>query len=122
LNNQTLAERFPMINVNTGEKFIWIDAVPFGQTPPTGQPGQLVKWATDPLDQTYFGEYAWDPVTNTWSQTLGDILGEINTTSRGQRDAWFKALNELILANGPFVWANDYALLHRYKYELKYPV
>jgi hypothetical protein len=122
LANQTLAERFSMLDPEDCTKFYWIDAVPFGNTPPTGQPGQLVKWATDPLDPTLFGEYAWDPVTNTWSQTLGDILGEINTTSIGQTVAWFKALNELILANGPFVWANDYALLHRYKYELKYPV
>jgi len=122
LNNQTLAQRFPTINVNTGAKFYWILAVPFGNTPPTGQPGQLVKWATDPLDPTYFSEYAWDPVTNMWSATLGGIISDLNVDTRARRDAWYKALDEFILANTPFVWANDYALFHRYKYELKFTV
>jgi len=121
LGNQTLAERFPTINVNTGDKFIWLPAVPFGSTPPIGQPGQLVRWQNDPLDPTVWGEYGWDPVTNSWSLDIGEILGEINTTDRARRDAWFKALNELVLANNPFIWANEYAMLHRYKYELKYP-
>lgn len=122
LNNQTLAERFPTINVNTGIKFYWLPAVHFGNTPPTGQPGQLLKWANDPLDPTTYGEYAWDPVTNSWSEILAGILSDLNTTSRARRDAWIKAFNEILLANNPFLWANDYALLHRFKYELKYPV
>ena len=122
LNNQTLAERFSMLDPEDCTKFYWIDAVQLGNTPPTGQPGQLLKWATDPLCVDCYGEYAWDPDTNSWSETLGSILGEINTTDRARRDAWLKATIELLLANGPFLWANDYALLHRFKYELKYPV
>lgn len=122
LGGQTLAQRFPTININTGTKFYWIDAVDIGDTPPIGQPGQLLNWATNPLNPTYYGEYAWDPATNTWSLTLGGILGDIANTDRSRRDAWVKAFNELILANSPFLWANDYALLHRFKYELKYPL
>jgi len=100
---------------------VWIDAVPYGNTPPIGQPGQLVKWNTDPLCVNCYGEYAWNPQTNSWDTVLADLIGEINTTSRERYNAWFKAFNELVLANGPFLWANDYALLHRFKYELKYP-
>jgi hypothetical protein len=122
LDNKTLAEIFPMIDPDTGEKFVWIDAVFFGETPPVGQPGQMLKWQADPLSPNYFGEYAWDPRTNTWSETLGDVISELNVDTRERRDAWLKSLNEVILATTPFVWANDYALFHRYKYELKYTV
>jgi len=122
LGNKTLAEIFPMIDPDTGEKFVWIDAVFLGETPPIGQPGQMLKWQTDPLGPNIFGEYAWDPRTNTWNETLGGVLGRLNTDTRARRDAWSKALNEVILATMPFVWANDYGLFHRYKYELKYTV
>lgn len=120
LGDNTLAEVFPMIDPDTGAQFIWIDAVPLGETPPTGQPGQLVKWATDPLNPNNFGEYAWDPRTNTWNETLGFLLQKLN--NQAKRDAWLKSLGEVILASGPMIWANDYALFHRYKYELKYTV
>lgn len=121
LNNQTLAERFPTINPNTGAKFIWIEPVTFGNTPPTGQPGQLLKWQSNQQDPSFWDEYAWDPVTNSWSRVLANILGE-STDNRARRDAWYKALGELLLAQTPFLWANDYALFHRYKYELKFTV
>lgn len=121
LDNKTLAEIFPMIDPNTGEKFVWIDAVFFGETPPAGQPGQMLKWQTDPTNLAYFNEYAWDPRTNTWSEILAFVLG-LSTDNRGRRDAWYKALGEFVLANTPFLWANDYALFHRYKYELKFTV
>ena len=122
LNNQTLAERFPTIDPDTGAKFIWIDPVTFGNTPPNGQPGQMLKWQNDSLNPSFWDEYAWDPVTNSWSKALGHILGELNINTRARRDAWLKSLNEVILATTPFVWANDYVLFHRYKYELKYTV
>jgi hypothetical protein len=122
LNNKTLAEIFPMINLNTGVKFVWLDAVQFGEIPPTGQPGQLIKWGIDPLDPTYLTSHAWDPTTNSWSSVLADVIDEINTPNKDRTQAWLKAFNELVLATVPFVWANDYALFHRYKYELKYTV
>ena len=122
LSNQTLAERFSMLDPEDCTKFYWIDAVPFGNTPPTGQPGQLVKWATDPLDPTLFGEYAWDPVTNIWSETLGGIIVNIGLPDRSKRNAWLAAFNSVLFANGPFLWANDYVMFHRFKYELKYQV
>ena len=122
LDNKTLAEIFPMINPNTGAKFIWINPVTFGNIPPTGQPGQMLKWQNDSLNPSFWDDYAWDPITNSWSETLGSILGDLNTANGARRDAWYKALGELILANTAFLWANDYALFHRYKYELKYTV
>lgn len=121
LNNQTLAERFPTIDPDTGAKFIWIDPVTFGNTPPNGQPGQMLKWQNDSLNPSSWDEYAWDPVTNSWSEALAIILAN-STDNRVRRDAWLKSLDEVILATAPFVWANDYALFHRYKYELKYTV
>jgi hypothetical protein len=57
-----------------------------------------------------------------WSVTLGGILGYLNQSNRSKRDAWLQALNAVTLANGPFLWANDYVMFHRFKYELKYPV
>lgn len=120
LNNQTLAQRFSMLNPQNCTKFYWLDSVPFGSTPPTGQPGQMVKWATNPLNHTYYDEYAWDPVTNSWRGDLALLLGlHIGNKNRQKRDAYLKALTELILANSPFLYANDYGLFHRYKYELK---
>ena len=122
LNNQTLAERFPTINPDTGDIFVWIDAVPLGETPPIGQPGQLLKWATDPLSPDSFGEYAWDPVTNSWSEDVSNALNSIGLVMRERRNAWFTKLNQVTLAIQPFLYANDYALLHRFKYDLTYPV
>lgn len=122
LNNQTLAERFPTIDVYTGSIFVWIDPVPFGKTPPAGEPGQFLKWATDPLDPNNFGEYCWDPVTNSWSSTLMTIMYSITTQNNARRDAWYRALLEVILSQKSFLYANDYLLLHRFKYDLTYPV
>jgi hypothetical protein len=122
LDNQTLAERFSMLDPEDCTKFVFIDAVSFGNTPPTGQPGQLLLWQNDPGSPQSWAYYAWDPVTNSWSSSLGEIFEEINTDTRAKRDAWLKAFNEILLAQMPFVWANEYALLHRYKYELKITV
>jgi hypothetical protein len=120
LNNQTLAERFSMLDPEECIRFYWIDSVPFGQTPPTGQPGQNLLWQSDPLDPSIYYQHTWDPVTNSWSIVLSDIIDSINATNRQWVNNWLQSLNAVILAQAPFIMANEFALLHRFKYDLKY--
>ena len=122
LNNKTLAQIFSMLDPEECTKFVWIQAVPFGSTPPAGQPGQMVKWATDPLDPDFYNDYAWNPVSNTWSETLANVLSDILNTDSSRKVSWLSALNQVILSSLQFIYANEYVLLHRYKYELKYPL
>jgi len=61
-------------------------------------------------------------ITHEESNVSSHFCGVGHTANGARRDAWYKALGELILANTAFLWANDYALFHRYKYELKYTV
>jgi hypothetical protein len=113
LDNQTLAQRLPTVDFT----LYWIEAVTDPSAPlPVGEPGQLLKYP-DPLDPAFYAEGAWDPVTETWSQTLMFCLEDILIPYRERRNAWFKALNQVQLASSPFTWANDYAPFHRWKYE-----
>ena len=82
----------------------------------------MVKWATDPLDPDFYNDYAWNPVSNTWSETLANVLSDILNTDSSRKVSWLSALNQVILSSLQFIYANEYVLLHRYKYELKYPL
>ena len=80
-----------------------------GDLPVTGQPGDVINVGTVDLPVGY----AWDPVSSSWSTTFFDvidsyILGEL----RAKRDAALKAKLQMTLAMRPFIWANNYMLLH----------
>jgi len=66
--------------------------------------------------------YQWDPNTNTWTPEGTPIIGYPDTedcagTQRAQRDAYLKALNQLILSWRPFTWSSFQAPLYQiFKY------
>jgi len=107
LGGDTIADRLPSVNY----PLTWLP--PFvGILPTTGLPGQCIKNADTLV------EYAWDEKTNEWSSNLFNCIYLIYYPNREKVNAWQMALNELILANSPFVWANDYAPFHRWKNEI----
>lgn len=68
--------------------------------------------------------YKWDPNTNTWIDELLPITGypdieECAGPQRQKRDAYLKALNQVILAWRPFTWASFHTPLYQiFKYKL----
>lgn len=66
--------------------------------------------------------YTWDPNSSTWVLEGTPIVGypdieDCAATQRAQRDAYLKALNQLILAWRPFTWSTFHAPLYQiFKY------
>jgi hypothetical protein len=64
------------------------------------------------------GNYYWHRSTNTWENDSVPLIETVNgitmdaedfmTTNRGMRDAWLKALNEMLLATNILRYADDY--------------
>ena len=83
-----------------------------GDLPITGQPGDLILVGN-------LGSatgYAWDPVTNDWSDTFytvikDDLLVEIST----KRNTLVKDKSALLLSLKTFTWSNNYMLFHGIK-------
>ena len=73
------------------------------------------------IDDNIF--YQWDPNTNTWTPYGTPIVGypdieDCRFTQSIQSQAYFKALNELLLAWKPFTWATFHAPLYQiFKYK-----
>jgi hypothetical protein len=73
------------------------------------------------IDDNLF--YQWDPNTNTWTPYGTVIIGypdieDCDFAQRSQSQAYFKALNELLLAWKPFTWATFHAPLYQiFKYK-----
>lgn len=107
LNGDTIKDRLPSVDYPLTFLPPYV-----GILPVTGLPGQLIK-NTDTGDT-----YAWDEKNNQWSLDLANCIENIFSEKRAKRNAWTKALNELILATKPFTWANDYAPFHRFKNEI----
>jgi hypothetical protein len=91
----------------------YIRAVPtIGERPLTGQPGDVILVGNVNSNTGY----AWDPLSNTWSNSFYDtIYDEVLTEIRAKQNAFAKAKNELILSMKPFTWANNYMVLHSIK-------
>ena len=54
-----------------------------------------------------------------WNQKLGDCAFEdVTSDNRRKRDAYLKALNEMLLAHAPFMAANEYFPFHRWRNEI----
>jgi hypothetical protein len=83
-----------------------------GDLPTTGLPGDLINVGTISSPTGY----AWNPLTNTWSNSFYDTIDdEVLTEIRTKQDAFAQAKNELILSMKPFTWANNYMILHSIK-------
>ena len=86
--------------------------------PLTGQYGQYCYVLDEAIN------YKWDPNTSTWVSENSPISGypdieDCYGPQRAQRDAYLKALNQLLLAWRPFTWATFYTPLYQvFKYKI----
>lgn len=76
----------------------------------TGNPGDIR--AVEPYSSAIY--YFWNPITNNWEDVddvtndIGNLIGDLQSSRRANRDARLKAYNELILSLRPFFWTNKY--------------
>jgi hypothetical protein len=82
------------------------------ELPLVGQAGDMILVGTTNSNTGY----GWDPRTSSWSTYVYDIFANGVGLSRSERrNAAQKALNQFLLAQKPFLWANNYLLLHPFK-------
>jgi len=83
------------------------------ELPLIGQAGDIIRvgGSADP-NYAYFW---WNPQTSAWIDAQNDIFDDYYGTQRAARDAFLKAMNELVLSIKPMVWAGNYMLLHPFK-------
>lgn len=80
-------------------------------------PGEGLIYPTRGVEQELNSIHGCPVVTyQAWINGTATIE-DIQDLIRSKRDAWIQSFNELILANSPFVWANDYLPFHRWKAE-----
>jgi hypothetical protein len=73
--------------------------------PKSGNAGDLICVGTP---TSYVG-YAWDPILKTWSTNFYDFIKTtILDTRTTQRDRKLYAKKQLLSANKPFLWSNEY--------------
>jgi len=108
-NNQTMAERYPQDEYPCPNLVYYPKLHEDIQDYPDGEWGDILQLPNG-------DEYMWDPIDQIWSIPLYNAISDIHTSWRAKRDAWLKALNEIALAQAPFILANDYSPLHLYKY------
>ena len=111
-NGDTLSEIFPSFT-NPNCDFYWIEQSDV--FPTVGQPGQLF------INTNYQVTYAWNPNTNSWDSDLGSLIVDNFLSDRNQSgslltNAYKRKLNEFMLSHMPFIQANLYIPLHRWKY------
>jgi hypothetical protein len=114
IKNNRVVDILPTVNTNIVYLPMVIHPDPFPTT--IGNPGETFKY----ID--FFGSaiyYAWDPIMQLWNQKLGDcVFDSLTAETRAKRDAYLKALSEMILAHAPFMSANEYFPFHRWRNEI----
>jgi hypothetical protein len=100
-HNKTLDEILPNV-----EDFRYLRAKLNPSTlPKSGNAGDLICVGTP---TSYVG-YAWDPILKTWSTNFYDFIKTtILDTRTTQRDIKLYAKKQLLSANKPFLWSNEY--------------
>lgn len=97
------------------DDFNYIRSVPdFASLPIIGNGGDIIRVHNG--GYPYSQDYAWDPISNSWSIPMYDFIeNEILTTRRDKITQFVKAKKSLILAMRPFTWSNYHLLLHPIK-------
>jgi len=111
-NGDTLSEIFPSLT-NPSCDFYWLEQS--NSFPITGQAGQLfiLEGSSD--------TYAWNPTSQNWDINLGllivnNFLSDTNQAGETLVSEYKRYLNDFIQAHLPFLEANLYIPLHRWKY------
>lgn len=111
-NGNTLSQIFPSFT-NPNCDFYWVEQS--SSFPVTGQAGQLF------ILEGGGDTYAWNPIGQNWDMNLGllivnNFLSETNQQGETLVNAYKRTLIDFMLSHIPFIQANLYAPLHRWKY------
>ncbi len=115
IKNNRIVDILPTVNAS----IVYLPRVLYPDPFPTtiGNPGECFAYMGS--GETGLGYHAWDPIMQLWNLKLGDCaFDKVTLQNKQKRDAYLKALNEMILAHAPFLSANEYFPFHRWRNEI----